>query len=239
MAQHLAQLPNYTCHQVVDRFIRRASSGGLSRFDRQEVEVAFVGNRELFARPGDERFEEQSISKLIPVGTIGNGAFGSHANSLFSDDIATFEYEGPSKKDGHKTFRYNFRVPQEKSHFLIKHDSAQGIVGYKGSFWVDEETLDLVRLELKVDRIPSHIGVSMVQETMRYQMVKIHDSEFWLPRKAELAATDSTGNYSLDIITLENCREYSGQSVVTFDAPVPKSGEASREAPEATKPQEP
>ena len=61
MSEHLAQLPNYTCHQVVDRLIRRANSGSLDRVDTVEFEVAFVGRKELFSKTGGSRFEEESM----------------------------------------------------------------------------------------------------------------------------------------------------------------------------------
>lgn len=216
-AEILSQLPNYTCHEVVDRLYKRRSSGSLERLDTVELEVAFVGNRELFARPGATHFEERSITKLVS-GTIGNGAFGSHADSIFSGDAASFKYIGSSKKDGHKTYRYDFRVPQEKSHFLISHGSAQSIVAYQGSFWVDVETLDLVRLDLKADHIPAHVQVRLIEESMRYKPVRIRDSTFLLARDSELAATESSGDYSLNIIRLEACRAFTGESVVTFGA---------------------
>jgi len=229
---HLSQLPNYTCHQVVQRLVRRAGSGSLDRHDTVELEVAFVAGKELFARPGETRFQEESINKLVPVGMIGNGVFGSHVNSLFSGDAAEFKYVGPSKKDRHKTIRFDFHVPQEKSQFLIRHDSRQGIVAYKGSFWVDVETLDPVRLELKADHIPSYIGVSSVQESMRYSLTLIRGSGFLLPRNSEIAASDTLGNYTVNVISLERCREFTGESVITYDTPpsgVPDKGSASRE----------
>ena len=220
MTAVLSQLPNYTCHEVINRFGRPLNSGTLERLDTVELEVAFVGNRELFARSGATGFEETSISKVVSTGTIGSGSFGSHAMAVFSGDAATFKYVGPSSKEGHKAFRYDFNVPQEKSHFLVKHNSAEGIVGYKGSFWVDAETLDLIRLELKADHIPSHIGVTMVEDIMRYEPVHIRDSDFLLPYKSELAAIETSGFYYVNIVKLEGCKEFTGESVVRFGAPV-------------------
>jgi hypothetical protein len=218
VAEHLSRLPNYTCHEVINRLLRPLNSSAAVQQDRVEVEVAFVGKRELFGRPGASQFEEQSITKLIPKGTIGSGVFGSHANSIFLEDAASIHYVGVSKKDGYKTYRYDFEVPQEKSHFLVKHESTEGMVGYQGSFWVDFETLDLVRIEIKADHIPSRIGVRFVEEKIRYMMVRIRDSEFLLPRRSELAASDSLGNYMLNAVSLEQCREFAGESVVTFSA---------------------
>jgi hypothetical protein len=230
IADRLSHLPNYTCHEIVDRLFRRSGEGSLEHLDRVEFEVAFVDHTELFARPGDPRFEEDSISKVVNGGTIGNGAFASHAGALFSGDIATFKYSGSCKKEGHTTYRYDFQVPQEKSHFLLKHGSAEGIVAYKGTFWADIETFDLVRLELKVDHIPAYIGVSSVNELMHYVTVRIKESEFLLPGKSEMAAYDEVGNYSLNMISFAGCREFKGESVVTYGTPTDINS-ADREAP--------
>jgi hypothetical protein len=231
MAEHLAQLPNYTCHEVIDRFIRPVSSGSLNRQDTVELEVAFVGHRELFARSEAAKFEDQSISKLVTTGTIGNGVFGIHAEAVFTGDAASYKYVGSSKKDGHKTFRYDFNVPQEKSRFLVRHNSAEGIVGYKGSFWVDAETLDLVVLELKADHMPSYLGLSRIEEVMHYKQMRIRDTDFLLPSKSEHVAIEQFGFYYLNTIALERCREFAGESVVTFGAPAdsPSSAPAASE----------
>ena len=231
MTAHLSQLPNYTCHQVVDRLIRNSSSRGFEHLDRLELEVAIVGNKELFSRAGEARFEEEQIHKIVPAGTIGNGAFGSHIETVLSGDAAELKYIGPSKTDGHKTYRYDFSVTQEKSHFLVRHGSAEGIVAYKGSFWADAETLDLVRVELKANRIPAFIGVSMVQQSMHYKIMRIGKSDFLLPRKSQLSTSDQSGNYSLNIVSLEHCREFSGETVVTYGG-VAEGASADREAPQ-------
>jgi hypothetical protein len=231
MAVHLSQLSNYTCHEVIDRLVRPGNSGRFEHLDRLELEVAFVGNEELFSRPGEARFQEQEIRNIVTAGTIGNGAFGSTLETVLSGDEAALLYIGPSKTDGHKTFRYDFNVPQVKSHFLVRHDSAEGIVGYKGSFWVDTETLDLVRVELKTDGIPPYIGVNAVQESMHYKIMPIGKSEFILPRNSQLSTVDYSGNYSLNMISLEHCREFNGESVVTYDGPA-QGASADRKAPQ-------
>ena len=46
---HLSQLPNYTCHEVINRFIQPVNGSALRQYDQVEFEVAFVEYRELFA----------------------------------------------------------------------------------------------------------------------------------------------------------------------------------------------
>ena len=214
---HLLQLHNYTCHVVIDRVVRSGNMLNLERRDRVELEVAFIGDRELFSRAGETRFEEKSIHEIVPLGMIGNDAFGSHDDDVFSGDAAIFKYGGPCKKEGHKTVRYDFRVPQESSRLLVKQDnSTNATVGYQGSFWVDSETLDMVRLEWKTEKIPPSVGLRSVEKSMRYKVARIGNSDFLLPLHSELASFDQSGNFRLNTMSLERCMEFTGESAVTY-----------------------
>jgi hypothetical protein len=195
--------------------------------DTVEFEVAYVGRKELFARPGEEQFGERGIGEMAP-GTISDGVLGSQIDMLFASDATEFRFVGTTKKDGHKVYRYDLHVPQEKSGFLIKHDSAQAIVEFDGSVWADAETFELVRVDVKATRIPSHVGVRSVEKSMHYQVMRIADADFRLPRNAQLAATDSQGNYSLNTIRLDRCRAFTGESSIKYGAPM--QGTASRDS---------
>jgi hypothetical protein len=225
-AAHLSQLPNYTCHQVVDRMMRRGTTW--NHIDTVEFEVAFVGRQELFSRPGQERFGEKSLGELAP-GTMSDGVLGSQIDMAFATDTTEFRYVGTAKKDGRKTFRYDLSVSQENSGFKVRHGSAEAIVPFEGSVWVDTETLDLVRVDLKVNRIPSYVGVRSIEKSMHYRLMHIADADYLLPRNAELAATDDLGNYNLNRITLDRCRAFTGESMIKYGAPVPAQGSASRD----------
>lgn len=232
---HLSQLHNYTCHVVIDRVVRSVVTRGFNHGDTVELEVAFVGDHELFSRAGESRFEEQPIHQIVPGGMIGNDAFGSHDDDVFTGQGATFKYAGTCHKDGHKTFRYNFHVPQESSQLLVKqNNSPSAVVGYQGSIWVDAETLDMVRLEWKTDHIPLSVGIRSLEKSMRYKLVRIATADFLLPLHSELASFDQAGNYRLNTINLNRCREFTGESVVTYGVPV----EGSSAQPTRTQQQE-
>jgi hypothetical protein len=225
MAEHLAHLPNYTCRQTIQRYIN--DRGSLRHLDSLQFDVVFTGKRELFARAGTDQFDDEPVSKQVSWGTIGNGALGSHIDLLLSEKEAEFQYAGTVKKDGHKCVRFDLHVPIEKSHFLVRHSGTAGIAGYDGSLWVDAETYNPVRVEFKVNRIPAHIGVHLIEESLHYNKLVIGNSEFYLPERSELAATDSAGVYTLNMTKLEHCREYTADSVVTYGAPT--QGGAARE----------
>jgi hypothetical protein len=220
VAEHLSLLPNYTCHEAINRLVRPPYASDFMQRDRIELEVAFVGQQELFAHPGDREFQEQKITNLVRTGAIGNGLFGSHAEAIFLGGVASFEYSGVFNKDGHKAFRYNFQVPLEKSNFTVSHNHLEAIVAYQGSVWADYDTLDLLRLEITSNQIPVHIGLSYLKEAADYTPLRIGNSEFLLPLHSEMEVWDGAGNRSLNEVTLEQCREFKGESTVTFGQPV-------------------
>jgi hypothetical protein len=223
MAEHLAQLPHYTCHEVINRLFQR--NGVWSRLDTVEIEVAIVDHEEFYARAGSDRFESRVIERVVPTGTIGNGAFGTHVEILFQQDVATFTYAGSGKKDGHQSYRYKFFVPLEKSQFLVKHRGAQ-VVAYEGSVWVDSTTLDLVRVDIKVKHLDPKLGVRWIEEVMHYSVMHIGATDVVLPHKSELGITDDDGIYSLNQVELQSCREFQSESIVKYD--LPSQGSAAR-----------
>jgi hypothetical protein len=189
--------------------------------------VAFADQQEVFSRAGSDHFGDEPIEKLAGGGTIGNSALGSYTDYMVFQDGIEFKYAGESTKEGHKAFRFDFHVPVEKSHFLVRHAGKEGIAGYKGSLWVDAETLDPVRIDRKVDAIPSRLGVRLIEEIMHYQELPIGKSTFALPDHSELSATDDAGNNVLNRIKLSGCREYASDSVVKYGSPT--QGSAARD----------
>jgi hypothetical protein len=228
-AEYLAMLPRYTCHEVINRLVRLGSQW--MRRDTVEIEVAFIGREEFFARSGEDHFEERVIDRVVPHGTIGNGAFGSVVKIVFAPNVAEFQYAGTGKKNGHQTVRFNFRVPLEKSQFLVKRGASQSFVPFEGTVWVDSDTYDLVRVDLHVKNIPPHVGLRSVEEVMNYEVMQIGSAPVLLPRKSELAVTDESGSYSLNLVELQQCREFKSDSIVKYGAPVEGSATQDHQDP--------
>ena len=219
VSNHLSQLRNYTCHVTVDRFVRRGGTNATEHQDQVQFEVAFVGDKELFSRPGEQRFEERPLRGIAAGGMISDDAFGAHGDAVLSGDVAEFKYRGRCSKDGHHAFRYDFRVPAERSQLFVRRNGVEAVVGYTGTAWFDAETLDLVRLDRKTDRLPSSFGVSSIDRIMHYNILRIGKSDFLLPNNSELAAYDEHGELGLNIVKLKACREFTGESQVSFDTP--------------------
>lgn len=222
MSETLARQPNYTCVQQVERSHRRVPRGRYELHDLLRVEVALVDGKEMFAWPGARRFEETDLTEMISGGAIGTGNFATHARAVFQTSAPRFKAVGAEQVSGRRALRYDFVVPFITSGYHIRVDKREAVVGYHGSFWADPDTAELMRLEINADDIPPSLGIATAQDRMDYGRVKIGTSEFLLPVASELVMVDLLGNESRNRTQFTSCRQYTGESVLTFADPTPE-----------------
>jgi hypothetical protein len=219
MADHLTRLPNYTCVETIERRAQPAVSRHFALVDRLRLEVAFVGQRELYSWPGARKFEEISIEQLVGRGgAIGMGSFAMHANAVFRSTAPEFYWRGEGERNGRKTVRFDFQVAKKKSRFAILTGTEPVIVAYRGSIEADAETLDLLQLVVDADELPPDLKLRSASEAIRYRPMRIGDTEFLLPTFSELSMIETAGGESRNVTQFESCREYAGVSTLRFDA---------------------
>lgn len=216
MEQNLARLPNYTCIQTIERSRRRGPSRRFELSDTLRLEVALAGGKELFAWPGAQKFEERDLMEMVGGGTIGNGEFALHARTLFLTNVPRFTYAGEETCNGRRAVRYDFSVPRMRSGYRIRVPPNEGVVGYHGTFWADAETLDLMRLKIVVDDIPPNLPLAGASDTLEYRRVRIGEGDFLLPGSGELVMVDLAGNENRNRAQFSACRQYTGQSTLSF-----------------------
>lgn len=216
VGEGLKRLPSYTCLETVERFDRL---GGFTPFvlvDRLRLEVAMVGNKEFYAWPGDSTFGEKSIVQMIPNGTIGSGDFALHAYSVFLSRSPAYTYAGEITRNGRRLIRFDYMVAESDSGYTLRVPPRESQVGYYGSFLVDRETLDLVRLEVAAAGIPPDLGLTEAVDVMEYSRVRIGDGMYTLPASSELLLKKSSNIESRNRIEFSRCRQFTGESRLTF-----------------------
>lgn len=220
MIERLTRQPNYTCIETIERSRRRNGSRKFELVDTLRLEVALVEGKELFAWPGERSFHETELNQMVQGGAIGNGNFALHARAVFSSGGPSFTYAGPVELDGKATVRYDFRVAQMASGYHIRSGGREAVVGYHGSFWADAETLDITRLEISADDLPPILQLQAAADRMSYAPIRIGEADFLLPVESELSMVDYFGTESRNRVRFTACRQYQGESVLTFgDAP--------------------
>jgi len=220
MIFNLQHQPNYTCVETIERSSRSKASNKLKIVDTLRLEVALVDGREMFAWPGSRKFEDFDLSHMVTTGAIGNGNFGNHAQALFTTRSATFHYVGEEDFQGKKAIRFDYNVPQMLSGYRIRVSRASAVVGYHGSFYADPATFDMERIVVIADDVPPELLLSSAQDKIDYAMARIGEGDFLLPSQSELTMVGFQGGEEQNRVKFSSCRQFSGESVVTFeDAP--------------------
>ena len=221
MAEQLRRQPNYTCVELIERSRRAAGSRRYQFLDTLRLEVALVDGKELFAWPGARHFEEKRIEDLLDSGggAIGNGNFALHARAVFQSNAPTFRFAGETFTAGRRVVRYSFRVPRLTSGYSVRMGAARDTVGYEGFFEADADSLDLIHLEIVATEIPPTLPLEHSRDRMAYSRLPIGGEAFLLPTESELVMIDLAGNESRNRTRFSNCRQYSGESTLSFDDP--------------------
>ncbi len=220
MAENLSRLPNYTCLETVARTVRERSKDEFKPVDTLRFEIAYVSGKEMISWPGEKKFEERPVAELIGrAGAIGNGDFAVQLRNLFQSAGPVFSAPSSEVCGGRKCLHWNFAVPRGASGWTIVTRKKQSVSGYAGSFWVDAESFDLVRLESHATDIPRESGVARNASSIEYTRTEIGGARFLLPAASELRIEDSNGTEHRNLATFSGCRQYVGESKLSFGEP--------------------
>ena len=215
--QDLAQVPNYTCLETIERSQRAAGAASFTPEDTVRVEVSNVNGKELFAWPGARGFDDRGLASMVTSGTIANGMFALSAQEVFVSDNGTFQYRGEQDLAGRRVARYDYRIPQLVSGFTITSHGASARVASVGSAWFDPASLDLIRLDRHAQDLPEELGVTEVVVAIDYGRARIGESNALLARRAELVMTRFSGSTERHAVEFSQCRAYGAESTISFD----------------------
>jgi hypothetical protein len=223
MREYVSHLPDYTCRITLERFRRTTARAPFEQSDRLRLEVAYTGGQELYSWPGDDRFEA-GIEDLLPGhGMVSNGSYALHVRNLFLRDVAEFSAPREEKCEDRPCVRLDFHIPAVRSGYSLSAGNGSAPAALEGSAWFEAATLDIARLEVRVDEAPHSVRIAATRETTVYQRAQIGDVEFVVPAVSELMLRDRDGSELLNRSRFDQYRRYAGSSTVSYaptgDAP--------------------
>jgi hypothetical protein len=223
------RLPDCTCVETVARF-RKPAGKQTKPLDRAVLQVLFSGGKELFAFPGDTRWEASPFT-FLTSGMMSNGLFALHLKAIFLDSRPIIRYKGGESPTGRREARYDFHISRMASGYTIQRGGASGVVAMRGSFWADPETYDLRRLEFHADEIPPELLYADISTTIEYNRVRIGERDVLLPQTADVRTAGVDGVENRNLIEFTHCQGFHAESTVAFGAPrdaAPAAGPAAR-----------
>src|SRR5579862_5863 len=223
VAEYVAGLPNYTCTEIVHRFERPRRVKDFQTIDTIKLEIAVLNGTEHFAWPGSSRFEDKDLPELLGggYGALTKGDFVMHARNIFLRDQATFSSPRAEKLGDFAAIRVDYEVPVGKSNFEIRADGGKAVVGYKGTAWVDELTLQLLRITIEAENIPSKIHVRSMRSEINYALVQLGDAKVLLPSSSQFTLQHSSRVDLRSQIEFSGCRQYGVTSNLSFGDAAP------------------
>jgi hypothetical protein len=213
MVAQLGRQPDYTCLEIVERSRRGGGQKSFQRLDTVRLEVAMVDQQEMFGWPGAKKFESTDLREMVKSGAIGSGNFSSFASAIFEGNGAVFVYQGVEGE----FVRYDYHVSLLNSGYSIRHGAHAATVAFHGSIYANPQTLDVQRIEVQAEDIPQELRLSATRTRMEYARVKIGDADFLLPAESEMTLTNLEGEQYRNSVRLTACRQFTGESMLTFD----------------------
>lgn len=237
--KNAAIAPNYTCVETIERRYYRARLASTPRncddlaaekkrrgykltlesADRLRLEVRADRTAEMYSWPGANRFEDRELWDIIGYGPAATGPFGMLLLQVVQGDAVDFTFRGDAEAAGRKLFQYSFRVPVERSHYLIYTQSGTIATAWDGTLLLDPETSELARMTTRTSELPPEAFSCELTTASDYGRVAIGRREFLLPRETRQRFIDRSGAEVESVVTFSGCREYQAKSYLSFGAP--------------------
>ena len=153
---------------------------------------------------------------------------------IFGGDAESFAYTGLKDTPLGRLASFDFVVPLAKSHYEFTYGTGKELhfIGYHGTFFADTDSADLRELDLEATEFPSTDSVCRLQDKVQYARTKIGDNTFMLPTTSSMDSVYRNSTESLNETTFGACREYVGNSTISFD-----QGPSGNPADSATRPE--
>jgi hypothetical protein len=213
-----------SCDDISAELKAAAWKRRLSTSDRLRLDVAVSQEgtgieNEMYSWAGEDHFSDRDLFELVHDGALSTGSFASILASIFGGKGARFSYNGDSTVDGRLLSEFGFRIPEEESDYLYVFGSGrtqQKPIAYRGTFLVDPETADLVRLVIRAGQLPKEAGACELSQTLDYGRVRLNGADFLLPTQARLSVTHVDETEAENVIRYSACHQFQGESTVRF-----------------------
>jgi hypothetical protein len=234
IAESQNRLPRYMCTQTIDRYryqpvvpnrslacdeSTERPSTHLGSSDRLRFDVSVKSTGEMYGWAGEGRFDDRELVDIVTDGAISTGSFTAFLSGIFSNEAVRFTYNGEITQDGRSFPEFGFHVPYEKSHYFINFAEHRAVTGYDGTFLVNPQTADIVRLTIRTSQLPAETGACYSSTTLDYARIRLQGAEFLLPSLSVMRIFSRDGSVAENHTVYSNCHQFLGESTLTFGAP--------------------
>lgn len=207
MTSSLGNTPDFVCSISIERTARTGTSAP-ERLLPVRFDTGVLNGRELCTLPATEEEKTRFREVLAVYDKAGTGNFALYSRAVFLTAGATF-YDAPDEtKDSQRLLRVDFTMPPDVSTYALNKAGKPVRLGYSGSIWTDPGSLDVVRLALKADNIPSDLGVKAVTQIFEFNHAKMAGNTVEVPAAMELTLEEQSGRETRLTGQFSDCHQY-------------------------------
>lgn len=210
--EYADNLPDFMATQFVTRYVQKPGLKDWRKEDTLEIELSYRlkdGEKykltKLDGKPSTLKYENLG-------GSTSTGEFGSLLAAAFAPQSKA-EFKEVRKETFHNrpTIVYDFKVKKAFSANQITDKSTFQTVtaAYQGTVWIDAETKRVLRIEQAAEGMPANFSITLAENAVEYDWVKIADQPYLLPVRAEvLLGSDRDRYYNRNVIEFKNYRKF-------------------------------
>ena len=161
-----------------------------------------------------------ALTKLICAGSSRlvclAAAISASSRAVFLTDSAQFRIRGIHAIRGPPGRTIPLSSLRLRERLQIRVNQQEAAAGYHGDIWLDAETLDRLRLQLKADDIPTLMKLELVDNAINYAGTQIGGGDSLLPQTSVVVMRDLAGNENRNRTSFGQCRQSNGASVLSF-----------------------
>ena len=200
-------IPSHVCRQTVNRFEKPRNAPSFTPAGAENLEVASGSEPETASLAVVRRLCERDVVVVAGHGFPAAGVSASLVRNVFVYDGARIAWSAEDRVLGRAALRYDFEMPADLSCFAVRAGAAEATADVRGTFWVDAETLDLLRIEEHAAGFPRRLGIRDISIAITYGRTRIGSSDALLPQSADTVVSDFRGGQKKNTLEFTGCRE--------------------------------
>jgi len=200
------RMPNFTCQQETSRFL----GGALDQTDTITGVVTYEDGMESY-KELKSNGQPVTDAKWLSPGTWSTGQFGGDVRYLFdTSNKVSFQFVNESKIDGRRVLTFQYRVAhQHVPSWRLRVRDQVVAPPYHGQLWIDEDTGNLLRLQVVATEIPRSFPMRRADLQIDYGDVLFGDgTSFVLPLKSVANSADRDGSQNRNVLQFRNCHKF-------------------------------
>ncbi len=210
--EYVDDLPDFMATQFVTRFAQKPGDKDWKKEDTLEIELSYrtKGGEKYLLTKMDGKPSTLKYENL--GGSTSTGEFGSLLTAAFAPQSkAEFKEVRKETFRNRQTVVYDFKVKKAFSaNRIIDKSTFQSVTSaYQGTVWIDAETKRVLRIEQAAEGMPANFAITLAENSIEYDWVKIADQPYLLPVRAEaLLGSDRERYYMRNVIEFRNYRKF-------------------------------